>query len=151
MNNYNDFPILNNDQYKALNEAYKSATQPQDTKISSIFNLVSFCINSCLTVNTNYKLSTKLIECKNRLTDILHTFTLLYPNQNSNENKNSSNIFLLLSSLTKLTQLIMQLYRDEKRKYYQKTQYNISKNLLDIILEIQETLSSLNITFYKFM
>ena len=113
--------------------------------------MLSLCVNSCTLINNNQNLTTSLIFVKDKLKSIKSTLDLLYPNQKSSKKESTSNIFIFLSYLTTAYHLLQKLSLTENRKYYKQTQANVCQSLYEVIQEILNNLSVINVKFYKFM
>ena len=154
MNNYNDFPILNEEQYLKLSEQYNLKNLAPTSKQSltqQIFNLLNFSIKSL--ININHNLNTNISEKMNnhikKLNDIYDSFKFLYPSIKNNQNEQTDNIFFALSRLTESANATQELIAVEDKKYYKSNLARLQNKLMTALSEILMTLSKLSYKTFK--
>jgi len=151
MKNYNDFQILNDEQYQTIKNEYTKSSTNSPIKIDDVLYKLQIAINSCSLINTNHKLSTVLIETKNNLVSVLSSLEILYPKLKNKTYESSNNVFVLLLHLFEIQSTFIHINQNENRHYYFHTQSKLLNRISLAIKNILQTLSTLNIVFYKFM
>lgn len=153
--NYNDFPILNNDEYNLINNHYLNKTIFDRKKLlSQINNEIINCINLSFNIQANFNLKIrKSIENMHKnlvkiQTNLTTTFNLdIVFNQNFSNFNLFSFINRILNIINQLTNLIL----NEQKEYYKKL---INKNIEDLICALKEiflALDNSNLLFFKHM
>lgn len=150
---YNDFPILNNDEYKLLNEHYNSRTFERQNYINKIFLIVSECRFSQINQkNTNHKINKVIELCKHELQtmeeNLLSTFSF---NISPKQEFRQLELFAYINKLLSALQILHEWLRYEDKEYYKKICLNFLSTLLDLISKFISVLETLNIHLFKFM
>lgn len=152
MNNYNDFQILSNEQYKEINDYYKNK-MPSHINIQSIANKLQFCLNSFLSIQNNFNKNTQaqISSFVSQLKDIKESFKILYPTVNFCNNNTSINLFSILHEIVNIITLLTNLKTQSPKNYYKKTISKITNQVLNGFSMLMLILSTQDIKFFKFM
>lgn len=151
--NYNDFPIMNDEDYLKLNTLY---SQPQTDKHRLMFDLctkLNQCRNMCffITDNHNKKIKDSLLGASKTLTKLFNNFSSTFNIQPSNNQITEGNIFLFMKLLNSTIKLLQSWAEIEKKEYYQKLISNSSLEILEILDQLFGALLTSNISFFKHM
>lgn len=151
--NYNDFPILNNDDYKFLNEKFNQTNFERHDCVVKIFLLLNETKFSFYEMkNLNYKIKNALLICKQDLQklqdNLIATFTLNFEPQTEIKN---INLFAFINKLFKILKLYKTWFENENKEYYKKLALNSTEILFNNISQILSILEKLNIILFKYM
>ncbi|MBE5741101.1 MAG: hypothetical protein E7351_01020 [Clostridiales bacterium] len=149
---YNDFPILNNEEYRIINEQYSiSQTQDRKSLLYKITHLLRDCKNMCSTLDRklNQKIVTAISTAKKEIDKISDNLSSYFPQKTENQSTITSfNLFTFLSKVNSLSSLF-HIWENSDSKDYYKTM--ASKSLKDLLKISQNILSALeNSTVYLF-
>lgn len=152
---YDDFPILNNENYEYLSNLYNQ-TQPQNKSQlhSQFYNKLSQLEHSTSTLNLNVNtlLRNTLKENKNNTTQILENLRAVLNIQKPPINNiKIFNIFSYLKNLLTCLDLCSQIILLEDKIYYKKFFNNAQKSILKMINNIILSLENSNIILFKHM
>ena len=120
---YEDFPILTNQDYVALNEEY--AKQQRYSKQSCLNNIM-LTLNECkefyfaLTKQVNENIAKALNEVKSLIETISANTSTLCENQSRLQEVRQTNIFEFINNLVKISSLNFELYVKEDKEYVKK-------------------------------
>lgn len=151
MRDYNDFPILTEEQYKSLNDIYEQSNQSLNTDIENVMSQLKYISDSFIKIKTktNKELKQQISIWINDLSKVLSSIELLYPNLNNNNQENSTdNIFLTLHYISNVILNLDILIKNEKKLYYKKSLMKFRDTLLVTLTNIHLTYSKLNTRFF---
>ena len=152
---YNDFQILNNDEYNFINSHYQSLQMfNRKNTLLTICNQINTCKSFCMgldkaynkRINNALNLTFNLLD-KN-LNNLLSTFTLNISNISEVKNVN---IFSFLKQLIILNQTLTNWLTNETKEYYKTIAVNSIKEISSTLEEILTALASSTIQTYKHM
>ena len=152
---YDDFPILDSNEYSFISEQYK-ATQPFNRKALSfeICQELTTCINSCCAIENLYntKIRQAINETKQILNKQLSNFSSLFNIQTTKvQNISSFNIFTFIKKINNIISLLSDWLSGEEKEYYKKLSKKSILELLEVINKIYSALEESNIYFFKHM
>ena len=152
---YNDFPILNNDEYELLSKQY-SKFQPADRKtlIFKICNELNICYNFCMGFENkfNKKIKSEIENSKIVLFKLLENFTSTFNiSPPINQTINSFNLFSFIKKITYSTTFILQWLSIEQKEYYKKLGQSSVAELMELVNKIISALEESNLHFFKHM
>ena len=153
---YNDFPILNNDEYKLLESKYSSNNLlDRKTEVIKIFHSLTICKNSSshISQQLNHQILKAIQSTHSTLTKILENFSATFsiPSSINESNIYTFNLFQFLKKLTSIVEQLNEWQAKEDKEYY-KNFINISnKELLNEINNILSQIEKSNIYLFKFM
>lgn len=152
---YNDFPILNNDQYKTISEHFLlNKTFDRKSFLFKICNELKNCSNAFLHLPNNYNKKVKdalnfsktiLIKWQN---NFISTFNI---NTLSSQTILNENIFIFIKKIIDTISLTETWQNHEPKKYYKSLAQKCIIELLDILNKIISALDESNFYFFKHM
>lgn len=155
MNNYNDFPILDEQVYRYMTEQYNKVKDfDRRNIVGKIFIQLNECKKSCycLVGKFNSKIKEVVENAKSELDIILENYQLTFGSNFdvSNEVKNVG----LFSFLKKLTSIILQLEEWltlEEKDYYKKIADNTLVKVTNVLLNFMSAIEQSNLLLFKYM
>ena len=150
---YEDFPILQNEQYQFLNEHFNIQKFDRDGLLHKLCNQIICCINTLNTIRSQHNKKTTLsinTTCETLEKQLSNLTTLFKANIYNHEFK-ESNIFVALKKLSELVKSYIEWHNQETKEYYKRLALRSSK---EIIIHLTETLSVLaesEFSFFKHM
>ena len=155
---YNDFPILNNNEYKILNEQYeqwskhsKSDRKSQILKIcNELNNSISFCLQ--LKSKHNLKIRTSIEQTRQSLINLLDNICCCFNISLSHQNQLTNyNLFSFLKQQNHLLRLFNDWQNFEEKEYYKTIIQKSIIIILDCNSNLITSLEESNINFFKYM
>ena len=132
--NYNDFPILNNEDYLLINSHYENKV-PFDRKknLYKIISTISLAKTICCNLANKYN-----SQIQKEIANIFTTFTKLEDNlisifnlsDSTQHTTRSFNIFSLQKSTAEIIELILNWNQHEPKQYYKTISHNFTCELL---------------------
>lgn len=153
--NYNDFPILANDDYNILKNEYLNKIKSEtNDNVSKVFSILVLCKNICFGLNPTYNI--KIQRCTNNikndlsklLDDLKFTFKL---NETANQDINTFDIFFLTHNLLEGIEIIVDILRSEINNYNRRLFSSIELVLTKSIKNILSALKDSNIILFQHM
>ena len=152
---YNDFPILNNETYKLMNE-YFSLQEPFNRKsiINNICNDLNYVLNACLDIKKQH--NSKISKCINNTLNIVsknlnNLSSLFNVSISAKQQFSNINIFSFFKKLTQIISILTTWLNGEEKQYYKsivlKTLNEFIANLIDLFSSFEES----NYYFFKHM
>lgn len=151
---YEDFPILNTEQYHILNEHYGEPIGPNRKTLiqeicSTLQNSISFFNNLN---NLNSKTQSSIAETKQSLFKILNNLSSLFNVKLATcPTVSSFGLFLFMSNLVKTTSLFNKWIESEEKLYYRKIAVKNSQEVLSCFNNILLCLNESFVSFYRHM
>ena len=153
--NYEDFPILKNNEYSFLHEQYLSKPpQNRESLIQQICNEIIFYLNNCSFIKTSYnnKINQAIKLSHQTLTKHLNNLSSLFSIQTiSTQNISTFNLFGHIKGLNKIISLTFNWLDTEGKEYYKALAKKNIKELINSTNEILSSMEDSNINFYKHM
>ena len=152
---YNDFPILNNDEYLFLNSQYlQESSLDKKTIIARILNKVSASINGCYALDRIYntyiqKEISSTFETLKKVEANLHSIFNIEADPPATTK--SFNIFNLIKSLNEIIKLLFEWTQNENKQYHKATAYKTSFELINNLERLLSAMIKSKIDFYKHM
>lgn len=153
--NYNDFPILSNEDYYLLNTQYSNQQKPdRKNHIYKICNELNTIVYSCFELapkhNTIIKralestreISAKLLNNLNEVFNLTNTTSKNYAN---------TNIFTLTKQISKASSRFINWASLEEKEYYKNLSLKSSTELLECLNNILNALELSNVKLFKHM
>ncbi len=151
---YNDFPILNEEEYKFLeNKFSENISFNRDEKVFSIFSNLIDLNNSAsiLIVQSNKILRESLIFAKNEFEKLIENFNSTFNFKiNKNEIK-EKNLFNFLKNIVNLQKNLIFWHKFEQKEYFKQFSLNTLSVTNEILLSLSKALENSNINTYRFM
>ena len=152
---YEDFPILNNNDYSLLREQYLSSNQT-DRKliVNEICSEISNIINSYWSnenlFNNNLNLAIK--NCSLSLMKVLDNLTSLFNIQVTRQQSIPTfNIFSYIRKINSIITMLLKWASKEQKEYYKSTASKTTIELLNSLNSILLAAEESNVKFYKHM
>ena len=101
---YLDFQLPNESTLKQMAEAYTTQSLKSVVNLNKIYNLITNCKNTCLTLTnyTNPNIRKSLLYSYKQLFSVCENFKALFKVENTNQNTfNTTNIFNFCTQLIK--------------------------------------------------
>jgi len=153
--NYNDYPILKNEEYNILKQHFSTSQQlDRKTILIKICNEIISCKNICLTLENLYnsKIKKSVENTFIILTKLYDNFSSTFNiNLKSNNSTQSFNVFKLIKKLTNLISLLIIWQQQENKEYYKIFSKNSIFDIIKTLEEIFNSLENSNIYFFKHM
>lgn len=152
--NYDDFPILNEQNYNLINEQY-NFQQPFErhnciVKIYLSLNEIKYFFYELN--NINFKIKSVLLNCKQNIQKLQDNLTATFTiNTDTQKTIKSSNLFSLINKITLTSKLYKQWIENEEKEYYKKLALNSLEILLNSTSEILSVLEKSNVILFKYM
>ena len=151
---YNDFPILNEEEYKFLqNKFSEKVSFNREEKIVSIFSNLLDLFNSSpmLIAQSNQILKENLIFAKNEFEKLIENFNSTFNLKiNKNEIK-EKNIFNFLKTTINLQKNLINWHKFEQKEYFKQFSLNTLIAVNEILFHLISAIENSNVTLYKFM
>lgn len=151
---YEDFPILNNNQYEELDFLYKNSNINKQITYNRIFNKLNQVINSSLTLTENVNPLLRNIITQNNiiLNQILKNISANFAIKTNNTTTiKQFSLFDYMFSLNSLLEELLILSTQEEKTYYKTFLLNTQKAILNCLNNIILTLAKSNIILFKHM
>ena len=150
MNNYNDFPLLSNEQYKEINSHYNQTSQ---NNLLDLGSRLQFCIDSFLSIqgNFNTNIENQIKAFTNELKNFKDSLKILYPSMTFNNKKITPNVFLILSKVIEILNETNCLTLKHEKPYYKKVLSKLNTNVLNNLSKFMIILSQQDIKFFIHM
>lgn len=151
---YNDFPILNDEQYKIMQDKFNEHSSFNRKEIVyAIYNKLIICNTSCvfLSEKVNKHIRESLNNCKCEFEKTISNLEATFNLKNNKNELKELNFFKFLKILVEITKNLTFWHEKEEKEYFKKFSLNISISLINLILDLTSALEKSNITMYKFM
>jgi len=152
--NYNDFPILNNEDYKLINEQFNQ-TQVFDrkTQASKIYiELINLKNSSFKELNSyNKKILSALNTTIKTTTKLIDNLISLFNTPQTDHNTTNASLFSFINRTINCIKLFSNWETNEPKEYYKNIAH---KSLLELTSSLQEIFLALddsNLLFFKHM
>ena len=153
--NYNDFPILSNEEYQLLNSHFSTSNiSSRKDILFKILNEISNCKNLCFNIEQkqNFKLKTSLEFSFNTLTKLENNLSTSFNlKTTSSQSYKSVNIFSFTKKITKLSTLVSSWHSTEQKEYFKAIAHKTLIDLLSILENIFTALETSNVLLFKHM
>lgn len=153
--NYEDYPILKNEEYKLLNDKYSQTFSfNKNAILHKICLEIQQCLSSCSHINNSFNMKTlETIRKSNQtlektLNNLKEMFSI--PLQSIKET-NNFNIFTYTKRIALAIELITNLVNHEKKEYYKSFILKTCSDLTKLIIALQETLEDSSVHFFRHM
>ena len=152
---YEDFPILNNNDYSLLREQYLSSNQT-DRKliVNEICGEISNIINSYWSNENlfNNNLNRAIKNCSLSLMKVLDNLTSLFNIQVTRQQSIPTfNIFSYIRKINSIITMLLKWACSEQKEYYKSTASKTTIELLNSLNSILLAAEESNVKFYKHM
>lgn len=152
---YNDFPILNDETYKLMNE-YFSHQEPFNRKliITNICNELNYVLNVCLDIKKqhNHKINNCLNDILNTISKNLNNLSSLFNvSISSKQSFLKLNIFAFFKKLTHILSLLTTWINSEDKQYYKSIAIKTSTEIHNKLTELFSAFEESNYYFFKHM
>ena len=150
---YNDFPILNGNDYSILNHEYQSSIKDRKFFTSKLFTQIRQCFNYCNTINgVNTHIKQQLTNSKVLLNILLENLMANFSIKQPEEKEIFEfNIFTYIKKLTQILHTCTAWLAEEEKVYYKTLIKNTISTILDILKNILTSLEQSNIVLFKHM
>ncbi len=152
--NYNDFPILNENEYKFLENKYNNKKYfNREENIYIIFSMLNDCINAApfLLLEVNAPIKDCLIDVKAQLEKINENLTAIFNFKENKKEIKKINLFNFLKNIAILQKNIINWHKNEQKEYFKQFSYGLIETLNDIFLRLTTQLEIANFRLFKFM
>lgn len=151
---YNDFPILNNNEYKIINEhLLQSSHFCRSSLTLNICNNLSYCISLCDSnrIQLNHNIKNVLFQTKQTMQKILENIKETFNIKLTNSQYYNFNLFTLLKKLSNTSTLFCNWIDNEQKTFYKTFAHKNNIEILKCIEKLLEALENSNIYFFKHM
>lgn len=153
--NYNDFPILNDDNYRMIQSEYeKFLPFNRKSQIDKLYFTLEECRHLCFGLDKKYNklISTAILKTKTeieKIMDNLHaTFNL---NIEYRKEINEFNLFTFIKKIINSISEFKEWYTKEEKEYYKKISSNSMSSLLSCLNDLITSLENSNLHIFKYM
>ena len=153
--NYDDFPILNDENYKMIQSQYdKFLPFNRKTCIDKIYILLEECRHFCFGLDKRYNknITISITNVKKTLEQIMDNFHAVF--QIDVEYKKQINEFNIFTFIKKIITCIIEIKNwnlKEEKEYYKKLSNNCLNILLNSLSDIISALEKSNLIIFKYM
>ena len=151
--NYNDFPILNPQEYKHIQEQYNSLNKPRIAYSEDLLISISQCIDLCNSENSpKLDLKKELEVSKKSLIQIQENLLANFSLKKSSSIKfYEFNIFSLLNKILNCLKITNLWFQTEEKIYYKTFIKKTNFTLINILQKITTILEKINVKIFKHM
>lgn len=150
--NYEDFPILSNNDYELLKQEFSI---PKQNREKALIKVLSLLLSFCTCNITSKKLNTKILNTINQTKQVCikieNNFSSLFNLTYSHHEIENLNLFSMIKKLLLASKELNILAENEAKIYYKKTFINSSKELIVSALDILSTLQDSYIITFNHM
>lgn len=152
--NYNDFPILNSEDYELINKQYQNSPFERKDHIIKICEKLRLCRTICFEIEHqhNQKVKTSLQNTASIITkqidNLTSSFNICTPHTNCIL---KTTIFSLLKTLNDTISLFSTWLKNEKKEYYITISFKSLQELVSCANEILLSLEESNVAMFKYM
>ena len=151
---YNDFPILNDEEYKFLENKFKeNVSFNREEKTFFIFNNLLALFNCCpmLIVKSNRNIKESLLKAKTEIEKLIENFNSTFNFKiNKNEIK-EINLFKFLKILANIQKNLIIWIKFEQKEYFKQFSINSLNCITEIVLDLAKALENSEIRLPRFM
>ena len=151
---FNDYPILTDDQYNLMRQEYQSSLFFDRKNIAhKLFYILNDCNNMFYSINIKFNLKTTnaITNLNKEISKICESLAINFNIENSVSQVKDFNLFKYLRNISlAMNELIIWLTHEEK-EFYKKTIQSFFSLLLEKENELFLKLEQSNIQFYKHM
>lgn len=145
--NYNDFPILNDEEYFLIQAQYESLPWNRNEKVYAIFLTLQQSLNMCYAIKENFnnKIKSALNQSKQIVEKILYNLSNVFNFKSTNLSVPSEfNIFTLTKKMVEASKQFEDWRLNEKKEYYKKIAHSC---ILDLLSTVNVILNSMEASF----
>lgn len=149
---YNDFPILDDGQYKLLLDKFNEQSSFNRKENSfSIYLDLHQCANSIplLFQQVNSQIAAQLQIAKQNLDAAISNFEATFNPPRQNIEIKESNLFNFLKNLAKIQKKLTNWLKFEQKEYFKQFILNLLENISTILTNILSNLESANLRIFK--
>ena len=151
---YNDFPILNDEEYKFLqNKFCENISFDREEKTFLIFSNLNDLLNSAtlLIAKSNKIVRESLINAKQKLEKLVENFNSTFNFKINKTEIKEKNLFNFLKNMVNLQKNLIFWHKFEQKEYFIQFSLNTLLDVNEILLTLTTALENSNITTYRFM
>lgn len=151
---YNDFPILDDAQYKLMRDEFgKNFDFDRKACAFEIYLVISECNRACplLFGKVNKEICAGLTACKQELKHAISNLEATFNLHASNEAIKDINLFAFLSRLTKALKQINLWQQKEQKEYFRHFAVQLSANVIAALNSVLLPMEKSNIQMFKYL
>lgn len=150
---YNDYPILTDEQYKLLNEQFLATPNTRKENVFKIFCAIAELINATpiLQTKVNLNIFNSLAFAEKEMQKCLSNLKANFNLELNKKEVADINIFVFLKKLAKIMQNLILWQQTEQKEYYKQFALSLNCCLNNVNLNLISALASSNINLHKFM
>lgn len=152
--NYDDFPILKNDDYKLINEAYNETNIfERQTHLLDIVKLCNYSQLDCIYLSAihNSTINKALDLTHSALIKLSDNISSLFNISLNTTNNSANGVFQLLENLTTLAEHLHTWQENELKAYYKSFASNSYHEISSMIKHILKSIQESRIISFKHM
>ncbi len=151
--NYDDFPLLKNNDYEILSQHYSELKQDKKTIIYLICSELICCANSCPSISNslNHKSQIALNESRHLFEKLANNLTNLFNLSIENKTMKEINLFSFMKKTTSILQNFLKWANQENKEYYKKHALQAANELAQQLNLLLSCLENSNIFMFKYM
>ncbi len=151
--NYDDFPILKNEDYQILNEQFNIVQFDRKSTLKNLCSELSVCSNSCLSLYSlhNSKTQKALKETHICLEKIFGNLTSFFNISHKNDTILNLNLFSFLKKISSLINGFLNWAKLEHKEYYKSLAFKSAEEICNHLKIIFSSLEESNILTFKHM
>lgn len=153
--NYEDFPILSNQEYELINSHFSKREKfDRKTILNKICNELIICKNICLESKSKYNkkicsaLEKSLIILNKLNQNISSCFNIV---NSQSQTMKIFNLFDFMKKLISISSLVFSWFEHEPKEYYKNLAGKTNRELLQVMENIISALNNSNIITFKHM
>ena len=150
--NYNDFPVLNDEQYRQLQDKYNEQTDfDRNECCYSIYSELTACANSItlLFPQLNPQLIATLQEAKIKIEKSISNFEAVFNLSPKQIEIKEINLFNFLKNLTKIQKKLIKWLKNEQKEYFKQFILNLLENISSMLFDLLSAVESANLRIFK--
>ena len=152
--NYNDYPILDDEQYDFLKNKYlQQKNFNRDEAAFYIYSDLLTCHNACpmLITKLNKFLRASLNECQAKLKELIENFEATFNYKKNKIEIKEINLFNFLKKLVNLQKNLINWQKLEQKEYFIQLINNFLKEINEMLISTLSALENSNVPLFRFM
>jgi hypothetical protein len=148
---YNDFPILSNQEYELINSHFSIEKFERNYFLKNLLNELNSLKNSKIESNLNKKLKVSIDKSNQILIKLFDNLASMFNIQIQSSSIQEINLFAFLEKLINLATLFSIWKQNETKTYYQSISHKSEIEILNSVKQILNDLKNSSVITFKHM